>query len=161
MLRKKRTKTFRSSFRGFFSHQAMDALVKKLYVVIPSIPSMAQRLNTRFTIFTEGFLKRIFGYHPRLSRKISMVNLDSLQKTLAMHLKRRTDNLIQLTTDDVKFEKFNLNAILKSQSEMLRELIEEQKKALRDESKSLLDEELEEFRKRRQSKTQRRNNRNT
>ena len=156
MLRQTQNRRISTTFRGYFSHQAMNRLVKKLLVVIPNLPALANRANKSLEKIIAPLLNKVLNNNNTLRGKISMINLSDLNDTLALHLRKSSNRILRLNPEKITFEKIDLQDVLQKQSQMLRELIQTQKESLKEQSKTMLKEQLE-VRQKRQSKIRNKN----
>lgn len=143
MLRQRQDNRVLTTFRGYFTHQAMNRLVKKMFVVIPDMPTLANRVNKNFEKIVAPLLIRLFNKNNALRGRISMINLSALNEILAIQLRQSTKRMLKLNPEKVTFEKMDLQEILGKQSQILRQLVDKQKDSLREQSQTILKAQLE------------------
>ncbi len=158
MLRRRQPKKVETVFRGYFQRQALNNLVKNLYIIVPEIASLTKTVRVRLNNLFVPMLTMLFKEHQQMRKKVSIVDLSVLNNTLAIHLKNTSTHMIRISKNNIfKYEKMNLRAILNKQSELLRELIAEQHLILRQESQEILKQEQERLKNKYRAKNQNRN----
>ena len=111
-------------------------MIKNLYVLLPEIPPF-------FSLRTRSFfrLNRLFLQRKGFEKNIAIIDLSQLKETLAIHLKGVAKRVQISDNEQIKFERLNVKNLLDQQSQLLRTLLEEQKKQLKEQSKNISEQE--------------------
>lgn len=158
MPKQKKTKPVKTVFRSYFNRQRLNRYVKNLYSAMPDMPRLMDKyrfiihklqptiLNT-FRFKSVRFKDKMYIVNlnmlkpSRVKNNMRLVDLTTLNNTLAMNLthKHRSINLAGNTS--FTFEKINIEKMLKQQSTLLQNLIDEQRITLKKQAKDILEQE--------------------
>ncbi|TVL99012.1 MAG: hypothetical protein CV087_19715 [Candidatus Brocadia sp. WS118] len=144
MQRKTKPEKAFSTFRSYFQEQKLDNLVKNLLVFLPNSVLRTRNIHSGMNKMFAPLLTYLFSERRQMRRHTSIIDLRALNDTLALHLKNTSTRMVRMSDKpSFKFEKLNLAELLNKQEELLKELIAEQRKALQQQAKQILEEEQE------------------
>lgn len=117
-------------------------MIKNLYVLLPDIPPFFSQQTRTFFL-----LNRLFSRHKGFERKIAIVDLSQLNETLVIHLKGVAKRVQISGNEPIQFERLDVRNLLNQQNQLLRTLLEEQQKQLKEQAKNICEQEQARIRK--------------
>lgn len=153
----KETERIRTSFKSYFSKHSLNQFLNNLYVLTPKIAVLAEQIAIKSAKASSRLVKGLLLNRERNHKKITQIRLD---ESLKMDLKKMQKGFPKLSKQNkFKYEAMDLEPILNKQNSVLREMFEEQKRALKKETLKIIEEEQERIRKKYESKSKKKRRR--
>ena len=118
MQRKRKPITMPASFRKYFRKYRLDEMIKNLYLTLPDAPTLAAHFRPK-----------------RLRLRAEITTLD-----IKLHQVRFSQG------GDIR-QKFDIGPVLEQQARLLRRLLDEQEKLLKEDARKIMEHERERIKK--------------
>src|ERR1044072_3536884 len=134
-------------FRGYFSKRYINELVKKLYVVMPHISVLMQRLRPKLNGLSHMLVKLLVSKNGTIAKRLGVIDLTQMKNTLAIELEKKPGRKINITNNPhVRYDKLDMTVLLRQQTELLRTLLAEQQQQMKAEAQEFMKQERQRIR---------------